>query len=310
MARTIAVTGARGFIGAATVRKLARLPDTKVVALARSRPADATDPNIQWIESSLEALQPSHWHALETTSLDAIVHLAAFTPKSAAERDSAPEIISANVVGLQALIESLRQHRPRRIVFASTLDVYSRSAFDHPVDERSPIGPAGLYGLSKLFGEGLAASWARSAGSEHVTLRIGHVYGPGEDRYAKLVPETIRRLLAGKPARIAGEGTDRRDLLYVDDADEALARSCTAALNGVRTINVARGESYSILDIVNTIADLLGQRGLVEQLPGSTDAYSTVFDTTLMTQVLGAWTFLPLAEGLKQEIAQLREGAG
>jgi UDP-glucose 4-epimerase len=308
MARTIAVTGARGFIGAATVRTLARLPDTRVVAVARSRPRDATESNIQWIESSLEALRPSHWQSLETTVLDAVIHLAAFTPKSAAERDNAPEIISANVVGLQSLIESLR-HIPRRIVFASTLDVYSRSAFDHPVDERSPIGPVGLYGLSKLLGEGLTESWARSAGSEHVTLRLGHVYGPGEDRYAKLVPETIRRMLAGKPARIAGEGADKRDLLYIDDAAEALARSCTAALNGVRTINVARGESYSIRDIVNTIAELLGRRGLVEQLPRSTDAYSTVFDTTLMTRVLGAWTFVPLTEGLQQEIAQLREVA-
>ena len=305
MPRTVAVTGARGFLGAATVRKLAGLPDTKVVAVARSRPADATGPNIQWIESSLEALRPSHWQSLETTSLDAVIHLAAFTPKNAAERDNAPEIVGANVVGVQTLLASLG-NLPRRIVFCSTLDVYSRSAFDHPVNERSPIGPVGLYGLSKLLGEGLAEAYARSAGIEHVTLRMGHVYGPGEERYAKLVPETIRRLLAGKPARIVGDGADRRDLFYVDDAAEALVRSCTAALSGVGTINVARGESYSIRDIVNTIAELLDQQGLVEQLPRSPDAYSTVFDTALMTRVLGAWTFLPLAEGLKQEIAQLR----
>jgi UDP-glucose 4-epimerase len=306
MARTIAVTGARGFIGAATVRRLAGVPDTKVVAVARSRPPDATNPNIHWIESSLEALQPSHWQPFESTTVDAIIHLAAFTPKNAAERDDAAQIISANVVGLQALLASLGD-LPRRLVFCSTLDVYSRSAFDHPVDERSPIGPVGLYGLSKLLGEGLAESYARSAGVEHVTLRIGHVYGPGEERYAKLVPETIRRLLAGEPARIAGDGADRRDLLYVEDAAEALARSCSAALGGVRTINVARGESYSILEVVDTIADLLGRRGFVERFPRPADAYSTIFDTSLMTRVLGAWTFRPLGEGLEQEIAQLRD---
>ena len=304
MSRTVLVTGARGFIGAATVRKLAGTPDTRVVAVVRSRPSGAADQNIQWIESSLEELRPSHWQPFESTTFDAVLHLAAFTPKIAAERDQAHEIISANIVGMQTLLASLPRP-PRRLVFCSTLDVYARSAFAQAVNERSPVAPVGLYGLSKLFGEGLAESYARSAGTEHVTLRIGHIYGPGEERYAKLVPETIRRVLAGKPPRIAGDGSDRRDLLYVDDAAEALARSCVATLGDVRTINIARGESHSILDVVNTIAELVGHRGPAERLPRSADAYSTVFDTSLMTQVLGAWTFVPLAEGLRQEIAQV-----
>ena len=73
-----------------------------------------------------------------------------------------------------------------------------------------------------MFGEGLAAVFARTAGTEHVTLRFGHVFGPGEERYAKLVPETIRRVLSERPPRIAGDGSETRDLLYVDDAAEAL----------------------------------------------------------------------------------------
>ena len=112
------------------------------------------------------------------------------------------------------------------------------------MDERSPVGPLGLYGLSKLFGEGLVDAYSRSVGTECLTLRLGHIFGPGEERYAKLVPETIRRVLANQPPRIAGDGGEQRDLLYVDDAAEALARSCTAPLNGARIINVARGASH------------------------------------------------------------------
>jgi len=198
---------------------------------------------------------------------------------------------------------------PRRLVFSSTLDVYSRAAFDEVVDERSPIGPVGLYGLSKLFGEGLAESYARSAGIEHLTLRLGHVYGPGEERYAKLVPETIRRLLAGKPPQVAGDGQDKRDLLYVDDAAEALARSCIAPVGEAHTINIARGESYPIHDVVDTLAQLIGYRGPVERVPRSRDAHSTLFDTSLMTRVLGSWTFVPLVDGLRQELAQFNATA-
>jgi nucleoside-diphosphate-sugar epimerase len=150
--KTVAVSGASGFIGAATIRKLAALPDTRVIALVRSRPADA-DLRIQWIESSLETLTPAHWNACGSAPFDVVLHLAAFTPKVGAERDRAAAIIGANVVGMQRLLESL-PHPPRRLVFCSTLDVYATAAFQAIVDEQSPTGPAGLYGLSKLFGEG------------------------------------------------------------------------------------------------------------------------------------------------------------
>ena len=305
MTKTFLVSGARGFIGAALVRRLAGMPETHVVALARSRPDGPGNHNVHWVESSLENLGSSHWRSGGWTTFDAVIHLAAFTPKSAATRDSAQEIIAANIIGLQALLTSFPSP-PGRFIFCSTLDVYSRSAFDHVVNERSPVGPAGLYGLSKLLGEGLVEAYSRSTGTECVTLRLGHIYGPGEERYAKLVPETIRRVLANQPPRIVGDGSEQRDLLYIDDATEALARSCTAALNGTRIINIARGESHSILEVVETIATAAGYRGAPERLPRPADSYSTLFDTSLMKRVLGDWFFVPLTEGLKRQIAQFR----
>jgi len=100
------VSGARGFIGAATVRRLAAIPETTVVALSRSRPDGPPDRNVHWVEASLEDLGPSHWRAAGWTKFDAVIHLAAFTPKSAATRDSAQEIIAANIIGLQTLLTS------------------------------------------------------------------------------------------------------------------------------------------------------------------------------------------------------------
>ena len=100
MSRTVPVTGARGFIGAATVRKLAGLPDTKSSpSLAHGRPT-LTDQNIHWIESSLEELRPSHWQSFEID----VPRRASFTwlpslRKSPPNVTNAQEIISANVVG-------------------------------------------------------------------------------------------------------------------------------------------------------------------------------------------------------------------
>jgi UDP-glucose 4-epimerase len=260
---------------------------------------------VEWLESTLENLSSSHWEDVLAGSFDAVLHLAAFTPKRTAERDLPDDIIRTNLVGMQTLLASLPR-APRRLVFASTLDVYARAAFDRPVTEESPVGPVGLYGLSKLFGEGLAAAYARSEEIEHVTLRVGHVYGPGEERYAKLVPETIRRVLSGQVPRVAGDGRDTRDLLYVDDAAEGVARACLKPLDRTGVINLARGESHSIREIVSTITRLAGYDGPVEQLPDPVDSYSTVFDTSLMTRVLGRWPMIPLTDGLRLEIDYYR----
>src|SRR4051812_32654240 len=147
------------------------MPDTRVIALARSRP-DRSDANVHWIESSLEDLKPSHWHGFETTPFDAVLHLAAFTPKVGAERDMAAPIITANIVGLQHLLASLCV-APRRFVFCSTLDVYSRAAFERVVDEQSAIGPAGGGGFLKMFWGGGGGSYCRGAGAGHGAVRLG-----------------------------------------------------------------------------------------------------------------------------------------
>jgi nucleoside-diphosphate-sugar epimerase len=74
----------------------------------------------------------------------------------------------------------------------------------------------------------------------------------------------------------------------------------------VTTINIARGESYPIRDVVMTIAELTGHRGSIEQSIHSGDSYSTVFDTSVMTSVLGTWPFVSLRDGLTSEIAYVR----
>jgi UDP-glucose 4-epimerase len=304
MHKTIAVTGATGFIGAAVVRRLAALGGVRTIANSRKHPQNGLS-EVTWIGSSLTALRSDHWERARASRLDALLHLAAFTPKRGSDHDCIEEILESNVFGLRALLDSLPQP-PRRFVFCSTLDVYSEKAFRGRLEEGSPIGPRGLYGASKLFGEALVGSYAEAAGTEYVALRLGHIYGPGEDRYAKLVPETIRRVLAGQPPTVFGEGLDRRDLLYVEDAAEAIIRAASAPLNGARVINVARGTSVPVLEIVRAINRELGRDESWMAKAADTGSRSIAFDPSLMRQLLGEWPMMPLEEGLRREIAWFR----
>jgi UDP-glucose 4-epimerase len=305
VARTIALTGASGFIGTAVLRKLARLPETNVLALSRSPPAVSL-PNVKWIEACLSRMEGRYWPL--DAGFDALLHVGAFTPISSDDRNRVDEIFRANVSGTHALLRSLPSP-PRRIVFCSSLDVYAPDAFSRPATEAAHTAPEGLYGASKLFGEALVRAIAEETGAEQVTLRLGHVYGPGEDRYVKLIPETIRRVLAGRPPGVVGDGRERRDFLYVDDAAEAIVRAISAPVAAVPVINVASGESHEVREVVRLIAGLAGYAGPFETLPAHGAPRSIVFDTGLMHRVLGEWPLTALQDGLRQEIAWFRESA-
>lgn len=305
MARTIALTGASGFIGSAVLRKLVQLPSTQVLAVSRSRPPISA-PNVKWIEACLSGMAGAHWPVGD--GLDALLHVGAFTPKAVQDRNRAEDIYTANISGTHTLLRSLPRP-PRRVVFCSTLDVYAPEAFSRPVTEAARTAPDGLYGASKLFGEALVKSFAEETGAEQVALRLGHVYGPGENRYVKLIPETIRRVLAGRSPRIAGDGRERRDLLYVDDAAEAIVRAVSAPIGAAPVINVASGESHEVHEVVELIADLAGYTGPLEKLPAAGAPRSIVFDTGLMRRVLGDWPLTALEVGLRYEIAWFKESA-
>jgi len=299
--KTIAVTGATGFIGAAVVRRLSALGSIRTIANARKRPPGGAS-QVTWIESSLGNLRSDHWESAGASRLDALLHLAAFIPKRASDHGRVEDVLESNVAGLNALLKSLPQP-PRRFVFCSTIDVYSEKAFQAPLNEGSPVGPSGLYGASKLFGETLVGCYANAAGAEYVVLRLGHVYGPGEDRYAKLIPETIRRVLGGQPPTLYGEGLDRRDFLYVEDAAEAIIRAASVPLNGTSLVNVACGTSVTVREIMRAINRELGHdESWFTKAAGST-ARSVVVDPSLMRQLLGEWSTVPLDEGLRREIA-------
>lgn len=299
--KTVLITGPTGFIGARLVRRLQRRDDIRVVAL--SGVATPLVARTVHVGERLEHLTRDTWRAAGVGSLDVVFHLAAFVSKAAGEANRLEAIYTCNLEGTRVLLDSLPTP-PDRIVFASTVDVYAPA--ETALDERSPVGPSGLYGASKLFGEQNVREYARRIGSSHAILRYGNVYGPGEERYGKLIPNTIRRLLNQEAPVLYGDGRDLRDLLYVDDAVEATLRAavCDAAL--LDPLNVVRGESVSVRKVVEQLVSLTGFSGKPRTLADARTRRSLHFDARRMQEALGTWDFVPLDEGLRREVEHFR----
>lgn len=290
------VTGAGGFIGRHLVRALAeRFPDCAILA-----------PTVRLTETSAYLAQLPDPPA----RIDGVFHLAAHTPKDGApeDGDAVRASIESNVVGLQSLLAAVAG-RCDRFVFTSTLDVYRSPADGEVLAEQSALGPATVYGASKLMGESMIRRWAQQHGARIAILRLSHVYGPGEDRYQKLIPATIRRALAGEPLVLSGNGAALRDFIYIKDAVEALLAAWRALeRESLEPVNVASGRSVSVEEVLRAVCEEVGGRIEVENSevePPPSRSYR--FDVTRLNTVLGVSAATPLREGLRAEIEWLRQ---
>lgn len=299
--RSVLVTGSTGFIGSRLVTHLVEEGAT-VWTLARTR-SNLIPAQVTQIECALEALTSEVWSDLSLPNFDVLFHLGGFTPKEGATANDLESCFTANILGTRQLLNSIRPI-PNKVVFSSTLDVYAPHDPRGVLCEDSAVGPKTLYGSSKLFCEDFIQHWADGHRIDFVCLRYGHIYGPGEGAYKKLIPETIKGYLTGSPPTLYGDGAALRDLLYVDDAVEATIRA--SALEGNATLNIVSGHSVSVRSVVEEIARLIGVPARINFRPEETPGRSYKFDNKLMAKLLGVWPLTQLSTGLKREIDSMR----
>lgn len=303
--KTILVTGATGFIGRHLVRRLKTIPDVHIIIISR-RSVREEHKGTTWIQCSLDQLSPATWRTAGIEYIDFVFHLGAFIPKSRDEANNTADIFKDNLVGTRFLLESLPS-TPQKIIFASTVDVYAPLQDEMFISESSPLGPNGLYGASKLFCEQLTKVHAIQHKCSFSILRYGHIFGPGEEAYRKLIPYTIQRLLRGETPILFGDGSEERDLLYVSDAVDATVRAALSEVPELGPVNIVRGASRPVREIISILMRLLDYQGCISFKPAQAPNHSLRFDNRRMCELLGDWPLVTLEDGLKEEIEYMKE---
>jgi UDP-glucose 4-epimerase len=302
--QTILLTGATGFIGRHLLDRLRRLPNTKLVLLSRYPPTEPREDET-WVTVALERLTSKTWQDEGVEKIDVVFHFGAFTPKTSSSGDLVDPIYQSTLLGTRALLESLRDIM-QKIILASTIDVYAHPPDGHVVTECSPVSPPTLHGASKLFCEHLLQSLARQNGFGYAILRYGHIYGPGEEAYSKLIPVAIQALLRNESPIVYGNGSVQRDLLFVEDAVEAALRAAAAEMEKIDPVNIVSGKSSSIRQIVEILATLCEHPQQATYLLDKPAGQSFRFSNDRMTELFGSWNMVSLQDGLRQEVAYVR----
>ncbi len=193
--------------------------------------------------------------------IDAVVHLAAKTSVADSLR-SPEEVFQVNVMGTLNLLEACRRHGVERFVFASSNAAVGEQ--EPPIHEEKVPAPISPYGASKLAGEALCSAYFTSFGIKAIALRFANVYGPYSDHKTSSVHKFIRRLLAGEPLVIYGDGSQTRDFVYVGDVCHAIELALAYDPIGPDDLvfQVGSGVETSLLQLLKALREVARAHGV------------------------------------------------
>lgn len=211
------------------------------------------------------------------------------------------EYMSANVQGTVHALEAARTAGVRKFVYAASSSCYG-IATELPTTEHAPIDPEYPYALSKVQGEEAVLHWGRVYHLPVVSIRIFNAYGPRSKTtgvYGAVFGVFLAQKLNGKPFTVVGDGTQRRDFVFVTD----LARAFLAAAQSDRTqeiYNVGAGKPQP----VNRLVELLGGDVVhVPKRPGEPD--TTWADITKIRTELGWHPQVSFEEGVGEMLKRI-----
>jgi UDP-glucose 4-epimerase len=210
------------------------------------------------------------------------------------------EYMSANVLGTAHMLECARHAGVEKFVYSASSSCYGLAQVptreDHPIDARYP------YALSKYQGEQAVFHWHHVYKLPVNSIRIFNAYGTRSrtsGAYGAVFGVFLRQKLAGKPFTVVGDGTQRRDFLYVTDVARAfLAAAQTARAGGAYNLGAGKPQS------VNRLVELLGgEKVYIPKRPGEPDC--TWADITRITGELGWHPQISFEEGVGKIVASI-----
>lgn len=281
------VTGGAGFIGRWVVKLLLEDPEKKVTILdnfSNSRPENLSEfaghSGLRILTGDVgdRSILDRAW--TERGPFDVVLHLAA----QIRVQDSIDDPLTtfqSDVAGTMQVLEHCRRqyfeanglevgqsfhltevearlqvHRPR-LVFMSTCMVYDQASGSRGIEESHPTRPASPYAASKIAAENLVLSYHHAFRMPTKVIRPFNTYGPFQKRNLEggVVAIFIARDLAGQPLLVKGDGTQTRDLLFVEDCARFVIRAGQSEAGDGEVVNAGQGSDISVRDLARIVAD-------------------------------------------------------
>ncbi|WP_329520979.1 dTDP-glucose 4,6-dehydratase [Spirillospora sp. NBC_01491] len=313
MARTIAVTGAAGFIGGNFVRYWRSVhPEDGVVAIdalthtGNVRNLDEVRAEIVFVQRDI-ADEEEMTRVLRAHAVDAVVNFAAETPNSLAVLEPA-RFFRTNVLGTQALLEACRRAGVGRFHQVSTCEVYGGLAQDSAdsFTESSPYLPRTPYSASKAGADHAVRCYQHAFGLAATISNCAGNHGPYQFP-EKVLPLFVTNALAGLPLPMYASSGGKREWISVTDHCRAIDLILARGTAG-ETYHVGSGAEATIEELADLVLDELGLPGTlktpVSDHPGHDPRH--LLDSTMIRRTLGWAPEVAFERGVRETIRWYR----
>jgi UDP-glucose 4-epimerase len=300
------VTGGAGFIGSNLVAELINQGEqVRVLDNFSTGRRDNLRPYRHRIEVIEGDVRSYHLVREAVDGVDFILHQAALpsVPRSVRDPITTNEV---NVLGTLNLLQAARDAGVKRLVNASSSSIYGDNP-DLPKRESMPPRPLSPYAISKLAAEQYCQSFWRLYGFETVSLRYFNVFGPRQDptsQYSAVIPRFITGMMAGQPLTVHGDGRQSRDFSFIANVVRANLLACTAPDAAGQVFNIACGQRFSLLDLVDQLAAIIGRPPQIQHGPARPgDVPHSLADIDQAKAILGYEPVVGFEAGLRQTVA-------
>ena len=303
MRKNVLVTGGAGFIGSHLTERLVK-DGHKVLVLDNL--SSGSLENLKGLSKNANfSFQKADVSDLKTIApyfkgMDWVFHIAALA-------DIVPSIQhpmtyhKSNVDGTISVLEASRLAGVKRFMYAASSSCYGIPD-DYPTPETAEARPMYPYALTKYVGEQYVMHWCKTYKLPCVSLRLFNVYGPRartSGTYGAVFGVFLAQKLAGKPFTVVGDGTQKRDFVFVTDVANAFVKAAESDITG-EIFNVGSGNTYA----VNELVQLMGGEAVhIPKRPGEPDR--TFADTRKITKELKWKVEVSFKEGVKIMLANI-----
>ena len=315
--KRVLVTGGLGFIGSSLARELVAGGADVLLVDSMIPEYGANVANIADIEDrvtvNIADVRDVHSLPYLVRGRDVIFNLAGQTSHLDSMADPYTDL-DINCRAQLSILEACRAVNPNaRVVFASTRQIYGRPDY-LPVDEAHPVRPVDVNGINKTAGEWYHLLYGQIYGIPVCVLRLTNTYGPRmrvRDARQTFLGYWLRQIILGEELLVFGDGGQRRDFNYVDDAVRALLLAAVRDEAVGQVYNLGDDEVMSLLELAKLLVRLNGS-GSYRVVPfpderKAIDIGDYFSDFTKIRSELGWEPAVPLQDGLARSIEFYRE---
>ena len=241
--KNILVTGGNGFVGSNLSTKLLSLGSNVYIPCGRDEDIKSYSKVLAFISRY---------------EIDYIFHLAAQTIVGTAKINPL-ETLKTNIIGTANVLEAARHcPRVRGVLVTSSDKAYGSHTGKYT--EKVPLHGDYPYDVSKSSADLIAQSYYKTYGLPVVITRAANIYGPGDTHFNRLVPGVMKALIRGEVFEVRSDGTFTRDYTFVEDIlDAFIALMENIDKTKGEAYNISSGENYSVIDLIDKIATIVGR---------------------------------------------------